>query len=200
MAGATGLPQVSNSAHLQWQHPLPAAIEAKGRFGALATPDVPGTRYISGTGPPGNETAAPTGIESGGREKEIKDDGRPSKSSNSHPQVWSLHRGRSRASVVRVVRDDASQLFRIAWPDIGLSASANLTRCKDAAREWAESAFLTEHRKKSGARRLKSLDNFSWSSSPVRLNGGTPVPAHPCPFQRTYARPSPVRQGGEVAS
>ena len=76
MVSATGKPRVSNSRHLEWQRHLTAAIEAKGRFGALATPDVPGTRYISGTGPPGNETAAPTGIESGGKEKEIRDEAR----------------------------------------------------------------------------------------------------------------------------
>ena len=97
-----------------------------------------------------------------------KDDGRPSRLLNSPPQVWSLHRGRLRTPLVRVVPDNGTPLYRIDWPDIGLSAAANLTRCMDAAREWAEQSFVTEHRKQSGARRLKSLDNFSWSASPVR--------------------------------
>jgi hypothetical protein len=94
-----------------------------------------------------------------------------SKPSNNHSQAWSLHRGRLRTPLVRLVPDDGSPLYRIAWPDIGLSAAANLSRCKDAAREWAEHSFLTDHRKMSGARRLKSLDNFSWSALPVRQNG-----------------------------
>jgi len=66
---------------------------------------------------------------------------------------------------------DGSGLWRIAWPDNGLSAPVNLTRAKDAARAWAEHVIAIEDRKRSGARRLKSLSNFSWSSSPVRQNG-----------------------------
>jgi hypothetical protein len=49
--------------------------------------------------------------------------------------------------------------------DIGLSDLANLTRCKSAAREWAERKVVIEDQKTNTARRLKSLDNFSWSSS-----------------------------------
>src|SRR5262249_40978472 len=84
--------------------------------------------------------------------------------------IYSLHHGRSRAARVRVVADVRSRLYRIAWPDIGLSAPANLARCRDAAREWAEHEFLINHRKMGGARRLKSLDNFWWSSSPIASN------------------------------
>jgi hypothetical protein len=47
---------------------------------------------------------------------------------------------------------------------------ANLTRCKAAAREWAERNVVLEDRKTSAARRLKSLDNFWWSSSCVAQN------------------------------
>jgi hypothetical protein len=74
--------------------------------------------------------------------------------------------------LARVVRDEASPLWRVAWPDIGLSPTANLSRCMDAAQQWAERSFLTtEHRKNGAARSLKSLHNFSWSASLVRLNG-----------------------------
>ena len=52
------------------------------------------------------------------------------------PIVWSLHRGRSRKSVVRVIPD--SDLFQIEWPDTGLSDWTNLTRAKAAALEWGE--------------------------------------------------------------
>jgi hypothetical protein len=79
------------------------------------------------------------------------------------PAGYSLHSGRSLAPLVRVL--PCGSLFRVKWPDTGLSELANLTRCKAAAREWAEQTFLTEHRKMSGARRLKSLNNFWWASS-----------------------------------
>jgi hypothetical protein len=47
-------------------------------------------------------------------------------------------------------------------------AAGNLTRAKAAALEWAERKTVTEDRKLPVARRLKSLDNFWWSSSPMR--------------------------------
>ena len=84
--------------------------------------------------------------------------------------VYSLHRGRSQRVIVRVVPDYQTALYRIAWPDIGFSGTANLTRCKDAAREWAERNAVLEDRKTNAARRLKSLDNFWWSSSHVAQN------------------------------
>jgi hypothetical protein len=83
--------------------------------------------------------------------------------------VFSLYRGRSRRVLARVV-SNRSGLFRIAWPDIGLSDLANLTRCKAAAREWAERKAILEDRKSNAARRLKSLDNFWWSSSYIAHN------------------------------
>jgi len=85
-------------------------------------------------------------------------------------KTYSLHRGRSHRAIVRVVPDYQTALYRIAWPDIGHSDIANLTRCKAAAREWAERKSVTENRKLSAARRLKSLDNFWWSSSYVAQN------------------------------
>lgn len=93
----------------------------------------------------------------------------PIRAKGSTPKIWSLHRGRSRACLVRVVPDH-DVLYRIEWPDIGLSATANLTRCMDAARGWAERQFLTEHRNLSDARRLKSLNFFWRSASYVRQN------------------------------
>jgi hypothetical protein len=83
--------------------------------------------------------------------------------------VFSLYRGRSRHVLARVVSDHGG-LFRVAWPDIGLSDLANLTRCKAAAREWAEQKAILEDRKSNAARRLKSLDNFWWSSSYIAQN------------------------------
>src|SRR5262245_54933749 len=85
--------------------------------------------------------------------------------------AYSLHRGCSRTPLVTVVRDEQSPLYRIAWPDIGLSPPANLTRCMAAVLDWAEQSFLTEHRKLSGARRLKSLNKFWWSASPIEKSG-----------------------------
>jgi hypothetical protein len=84
------------------------------------------------------------------------------------PPVWRL-RHRSRI-LVRVVPDDASPLWRIQWPDIGLSAPANAARCMDAAQQWAERKFVAEHRKNGAARSLKSLNKFSWSRSLVSAN------------------------------
>jgi hypothetical protein len=85
--------------------------------------------------------------------------------------IRSLQHGRSRKCLVRVVRDEQTPLYRIAWPDIGLSAAANLSRCCDAAERWAAQKFLTDNRKMNAARALKSLNNFSWLASPVRLQG-----------------------------
>jgi len=81
-------------------------------------------------------------------------------------KIYSLHRGQSQKPIVRIIPD--GQLYRIEWPDIGLSDLTNLTRAKAAALEWAERKAVTEDRKKSGARRLKLLNNFWWSSSPMR--------------------------------
>jgi hypothetical protein len=79
-------------------------------------------------------------------------------------KIYSLHRGRK--VLVRIIPD--GQLYRIEWPDIGLSDLVNLTRAKAAALEWAERKAVTEDRKLPVARRLKSLNNFWWSSSPMR--------------------------------
>jgi hypothetical protein len=83
--------------------------------------------------------------------------------------IHRLHRGHSKKPILEIV-PDSTGLYRIAWPDIGLSETANLTRCKQAALEWAEQRFLTENRKMNGARRLKSLNNFWWSTAPMRQN------------------------------
>jgi hypothetical protein len=91
----------------------------------------------------------------------------------------SLHFGGARAPLVTIVPDRVwPGLYRIAWPDIGLSPPANLTRCKEAARVWAERQVLTDLRKKRGVGALKSLDNFSWSSRHVA--GNRPKEARPC--------------------
>src|SRR5215469_16476089 len=82
--------------------------------------------------------------------------------------ILCLHRGRSRRPIVRIIPEGI--LYRIEWPDIGFSDLTNLTRAKAAALEWAERQAMTEDRKTSAARRLKSLDNFWWSSSPLRSN------------------------------
>jgi hypothetical protein len=81
--------------------------------------------------------------------------------------VLTLHRGRSERPIVRIIPD--GNLYRIHWPDIGPSDLVNLTRAKAAALEWAEHQALAEDRKTNAARRLKSLNNFWWSSSPVNL-------------------------------
>jgi hypothetical protein len=79
--------------------------------------------------------------------------------------IYSLHRGRSGRALVRVFPCGA--LFRIEWPDGVFSDLANLTRCKDAARESFEHRALLADRKSNAARRLNSLNNFWWSSSYV---------------------------------
>jgi len=82
--------------------------------------------------------------------------------------IYSLHRGRSQRALIRVIPD--GRLYRVEWPDVGISDLTNLTRAKDAAFQWAESKALVEDRKTNAARRLKSLNNFYWSSSPVAQN------------------------------
>jgi hypothetical protein len=83
--------------------------------------------------------------------------------------IYSLYRGRSRRALVRVL-SDCRGLYRVEWPDLGLSDLANLTRCKAAAREWAERNVVLADRKTNAARHLKSLDNFWWSWSCVAQN------------------------------
>jgi hypothetical protein len=83
-------------------------------------------------------------------------------------KAYSLHRGRSRKPIVRII--PSGSLYRIEWPDIGLSDLTNLTRAKAAALEWAQQKAMTGDRKLPVARRLKSLDNFWWSSSYVAAN------------------------------
>jgi hypothetical protein len=85
--------------------------------------------------------------------------------------IYSLHRGRSRKVLVRIIpHAELPHLYHIDWPDIGLSDLTNLTRAKAAALEWAERQAMTLDRKLPVARRLKSLDNFWWSSAPIRSN------------------------------
>ena len=88
-------------------------------------------------------------------------------------KTYSLYRGRSRGALVRIIPEGL--LYRIEWPDIGLSDLTNLTRAKAAALEWAERKAVIEDRKLAVARRLKSLNNFWWSSSPVRSNQSGPT-------------------------
>jgi hypothetical protein len=83
------------------------------------------------------------------------------------PRTYALHNGRSRKPIVKIVPDESTGLHRVMWPDIGPSLPANLTRCKQAALEWAEMAAPPRDRKTSAARYLKSLDNFSWQALPV---------------------------------
>jgi hypothetical protein len=78
-------------------------------------------------------------------------------------KIYTLHHGRSRQTIVRLIPCDP--LYRIEWPDIGVSDLTNLTRAKAAALEWAERIVMTEHRNLAVARRLKSL-KFFWRSSP----------------------------------
>lgn len=103
------------------------------------------------------------------QEVSFSNDGLPITAGRAAPQAFSLRHG-SR-TLIEIVEDHESGLYRIAWPDIGLSAPANLTRCMQAARDWAERSFVTDHREISVARRLKSLNNFSWSASPLRSFG-----------------------------
>src|SRR5262249_53951156 len=98
--------------------------------------------------------------------------GRGAQDKHSH----SLHCGRSRRALVRVV--PYGSLYRVEWPGGTFSKPANLTRCRHAAREWAEQKVLSESRKLPIARRLKSLDNFWWSSSPIENATGTLVVGH----------------------
>jgi hypothetical protein len=86
------------------------------------------------------------------------------------PKIFQLHSASRSRVLVEVVPGEGG-LYRIAWPDIGLSPPANLTRCKQAAEEWAERHLLTEQRHLSVAQRLKSLKYISWSASPVRSLG-----------------------------
>jgi hypothetical protein len=85
-------------------------------------------------------------------------------------QAYRLFCGRSKNPIVEIVPDGQPGLYRVAWPDIGLSEATNLSRAMEAAQNWAEQFFTTKHRKISVARRLKSLNNFSWSASPIRQN------------------------------
>src|SRR5262249_35955857 len=104
----------------------------------------------------------------------------PAVSPGGNATIWALRYGRSRKPLVLVVPDLTPPLYHVAWPDLGLSPAANLTRCKQAAMEWAENKTLTDLRKKHGVGALKLLENFSWSTSLVRSNDADPdhLPDH----------------------
>jgi hypothetical protein len=120
---------------------------------------------------PGAKSPAALQGEPGQRFNDVRDLSEHSDPTQAAPirEAYALHYGRSRNALVEIVAD-GNGLYRIAWPDIGLSEPVNLTRAMQAAQEWAERFFMTEHRKIGVARRLKSLDNFSWSASPMRQN------------------------------
>ena len=82
---------------------------------------------------------------------------------------YRLHYGQSQTPLLEII-PDPSGLYRIAWPDIGLSDLANLSRCKQAALEWAQHQRDAQNRNLSMAQRLKSLRNFWWSASHSDLN------------------------------
>src|SRR5262245_31418740 len=85
--------------------------------------------------------------------------------------TYRLHHGRSKKAILEIIADDAPGLFRIVWPDIGLSDRANLTLCKAAALEWAQhQKKMARGRNLSVAQRLNSLKNFSWSGPYRGLN------------------------------
>jgi hypothetical protein len=100
--------------------------------------------------------------------------------------VWVLRNGRLRKPVVRVLPDDDSALYRIEWPDTGISPPANLSRCKAAALDWAQQKAATGHRNFSMAQRLKLQTNFWWSPSYVRQN--EPAARAMAPPTKTHQR------------
>ena len=117
-------------------------------------------------------TVATATSEPSGDGNDAPDRASQSKEQRTHQEVHRLHRGRSCTPLVEIVPDDTwPRLYRIQWPDIALSSPANLSRCCDAARAWAESEFLKDHRKNGAARSLKSLNDFSWSSRRIEQAG-----------------------------
>ena len=86
----------------------------------------------------------------------------------SNPVRYCLHYGQLKKPVLEIVAD--GDLYRIRWPDIGLSDLTNLTRAKEAALDWAQHQKMTKGRHLSVAQRLKSLKNFSWSGGYSDLN------------------------------
>lgn len=101
-------------------------------------------------------------------------------------RAYSLRRGRSPRALVRVL--PCGPLYCVELPDSGPSPIANLSRCKDAAREWAERRAAIGDRKSNAARRLKSLDNFWWSASPVAPDDNF-WPSSPIPPNAAGAAP-----------
>jgi hypothetical protein len=86
-------------------------------------------------------------------------------------QGYGLHYGRSRTPLVRVVPDERwPAMWRVQWPDGRPSDLGNLSRCMDAAQQWAESTVLSDLRKKHGVGALNLLGNFLWSRSLVSAN------------------------------
>ena len=100
---------------------------------------------------------------------------------NTKPEVL-RHR---RAELIRIVPVNGTMLWRIAWPD-GPSDAVNRTRAREAAQAWAEAEFLRKNRRQ---RSLKSLKNFSWSSSPIEQNAN----ASPFPCRGAVSRSLPEK-------
>jgi len=69
-----------------------------------------------------------------------------------------LHFGGTANPVATIEPDEHwPGMFRVFWPDIGLSPIANLSRCKAAAREWAER----------GPPRRDPRGRWEWRTSPA---------------------------------
>jgi hypothetical protein len=103
--------------------------------------------------------------------------------------VYRLHLCNSKRALIEVVPDGRPGLYRVRWPDLGLSDAVNLSRACDAARRWAERQAMTDGRNLSVAQRLKSLANFSWSSSPIAPNK-RPARGVAAPLPKTNPRPA----------
>jgi len=71
-----------------------------------------------------------------------RDDGNPNSPPTVKNQTLVLRNGRSAPAASIVADENWPGLFRICWPDIAPSPPANLARCKDAARAWAEREYL----------------------------------------------------------
>jgi hypothetical protein len=81
-----------------------------------------------------------------------------------------LHFGGSRKPLVEVVPDDAfAGMYRIEWPDGLVSPMANLSRCREAARRWAEA----------GPPKRDPRGDWQWRTSriavPCEAQGSSPM-------------------------
>jgi hypothetical protein len=96
------------------------------------------------------------------------------------PKICHLHFGGARTPLVTVVPDrDWPGMYRVHWPDRGVSPMANLTRCREAARRFAEA----------GPPKRDPRGQWEWRTSRIAVPPDAQGSPHTRLMRRAHAEP-----------